>query len=68
MSLSLHRVAVDALLDLVEFGEEVLRFSPTRETASDEVERMRYLAIERLSELIGECMNGALATEPALTV
>jgi uncharacterized protein with HEPN domain len=27
---------------------------------------MRYLAIERLFELIGECMNRALSVEPAL--
>jgi uncharacterized protein with HEPN domain len=29
---------------------------------------MRYLAIERLFELIGECMNRALSVEPALKI
>jgi uncharacterized protein with HEPN domain len=64
----LHKVAVDALLDLVEFGEEILLFSASRDTESGDVERMRALAIERLFELFGECMNRALSVEPALKV
>lgn len=62
----MHADAVDALLDLLDFAGEVVLFSAGKDTEGDDVERMRYLAIERLFELIGECLNRAIKIEPSL--
>lgn len=54
------------MLDIIEFGSELKVFAEGRDTERDEVERMRYLAIERLIELKGEALKQALKAEPAL--
>ncbi|MEZ4506570.1 MAG: HepT-like ribonuclease domain-containing protein [Thermomicrobiales bacterium] len=65
-SRSLHRSAVDALLDLLDFCAEIEEFSQDRDTGDESLERMRYLAIERLFELLGESMKRALSADPTL--
>ena len=57
---------IDPLEDLLDFGNEWMLFARGRDTERDEVERMRYLAIERLFELIGEALKRALMIEPGL--
>ena len=59
--------ANDALLQAVELGSEVMYFAEQRNTERPEIERMRYLAIERLLEMMGEALKRALAAEPTLT-
>lgn len=65
--MSLHRSAVDPLLDLLDFCGEVELYAGGRDTGDDDLERMRYLAIERLFELIGETMRRALTHQPELS-
>lgn len=62
----MHRSAVDALLDLLDFCAEIEEFSQDRDTGDESLERMRYLAIERLFELLGESMKRALSADPTL--
>jgi hypothetical protein len=50
---SLDSDATESLLDMYDFGSELMLFAQRRNTERDEIERMRYLAIERLFELIG---------------
>jgi uncharacterized protein with HEPN domain len=54
------------LLDLLDFRGEIVLYARVRDTANDDLERMRYLAIERLFELLGETMKRALANQPTL--
>lgn len=63
----MHSIATEAFLDLIGYGEELMLFSSSRDTEREEIERMRYLAVERLFELLGECMNRALDAEPSLS-
>ncbi|MCC6673892.1 MAG: DUF86 domain-containing protein [Thermomicrobiales bacterium] len=58
--------AIEALLDMLEFCDEITLFARGRDTERDEIERMRYLAIERLFELVGEALKRALAADPTL--
>lgn len=58
--------AIDALLDLLEFCEEIVLFAAGKDSGDDELERMRYLAIERLFELVGESLNRAIKVEPEI--
>lgn len=62
----MHSDAIDALRDLLEFADEIVTFASGKDTESDEIERMRYLAIERLFELVGESLNRAIKIEPSL--
>lgn len=62
----MHSDAVDALLDLLEFCEEIELFASGKDTDREDIERMRYLAIERLFELVGESVNRAIKIEPSL--
>jgi uncharacterized protein with HEPN domain len=64
----LHSDAVDALLDLLEFCGEIVLFAEGKDTERDDIERMRYLAIERLLELVGESLNRAIKIVPSLAV
>ena len=63
---SLDSDIIDPLEDMLEFGSELMLFARGRDTERTEIERMRYLAIERLFELIGEALKRALAIEPEL--
>ena len=63
---SLRKGAVDALLDLLDFCRDIEEFSQDRDTDDESLERMRYLAIERLFELLGEALKRALAADPSL--
>ena len=58
--------AIDALLDLLEFCEEIVLFAAGKDSGDDDLERMRYLAIERLFELVGESLNRAIKVEPEI--
>ncbi len=58
--------ANDSLLDMLEFGTELVTFASGRDTERDDIERMRYLAIERLLELVGEALGRAVRVEPGL--
>lgn len=58
--------ATDFLIDILEFGEEAIFFAKGRDTERPEIERMRYLAIERLMELTSEALKRALKADPAL--
>ncbi len=62
----MHKGAVDALLDLLDFCADIEEFSQNRDTDDESLERMRYLAIERLLELFGEALKRALAADPSL--
>ena len=57
--------ANDALIQLVDLGSEVNYFTELRNTERPDIERMRYLAIERLLEMMGEALKRALAAEPS---
>lgn len=59
--------ANDALIQLVDLGSEVNYFTELRNTERPDIERMRYLAIERLLEMMGEALKRALAAEPSLS-
>lgn len=39
----MHSIALEALLDLIEYGEELVLFASRRDTEGEEIERMRYL-------------------------
>ena len=58
--------AVDALLDLLDFCEEIVLFAAGKDSGGDDLERMRYLAIERLFELVGESLNRAIKVDPSI--
>jgi uncharacterized protein with HEPN domain len=58
--------AIDALLQIAELGSELIYFAEQRNTERYDIERMRYLAIERLLEMTGEALKRALAAEPEL--
>lgn len=58
--------AEEVLLDIIDFGSELMFFARGRDTEREDIERMRYLAIERLIELIGEALKQALKVEPEL--
>lgn len=62
----MHKGAVDALLDMLDFCADIAEFSRNRDTDDEALERMRYLAIERLFELLGEALRRALAADPTL--
>ncbi|MCA9861075.1 MAG: DUF86 domain-containing protein [Thermomicrobiales bacterium] len=62
----MHSDAADALLDLVDFCDEIMLFAAGKDSGRDDIERMRYLAIERLFELVGECLKRAIKAEPSL--
>ncbi len=62
----MHSDAIDALYELLEFADEIVEFAAGKDSERDEIERMRYLAIERLFELVGESLNRAIKVEPAL--
>lgn len=51
---------------MLDFGAELVEFAQGRDSEREEIERMRYLAIERLFELIGEALKRALTIEPEL--
>jgi uncharacterized protein with HEPN domain len=63
---SLRKAAVDALLDLLDFCADIELFARDRENGDETLERMRYLAIERLFELLGEALKRALAADQTL--
>jgi uncharacterized protein with HEPN domain len=63
---SLRKAAVDALLDLLDFCADIELFARDRENGDETLERMRYLATERLFELLGETLKRALAADPTL--
>jgi uncharacterized protein with HEPN domain len=58
--------ANDSLVEALDFCTELAYFTGGRGTERDDIERMRYLAIERLLLLIGEAMARAIRAEPAL--
>jgi uncharacterized protein with HEPN domain len=58
--------AEESLLEIVDFGSELIFFAEGRGTERPDIERMRYLAIERLLLLMGEALKRALSAEPAL--
>ncbi len=58
--------AEEVLLDIIDFCSELMFFARGRDTEREDIERMRYLAIERLIELISEALKQALEAEPAL--
>ena len=58
--------STESLPEVFDFGSELMLFAQGRDTERDEIERMRYLAIERLFVLIGEALKRALKDEPAL--
>lgn len=58
--------ASEALLEIMESGSELMSFAASRNTERADIERMRYLAIERLLEIIGEALKRALKAEPTL--
>ena len=60
--------ANDALIQLVDLGSEVNYFTELRNTERPDIERMRYLAIERLLEMMGEALKRALAVKPSLSM
>jgi len=62
----LHSNALDAQLDLIEFCDEIVLFGAGKDSGDHELERVRYLAIERLLELVGDRLNRAIRIEPDL--
>lgn len=62
----MHPDATDALLDLLEFCDEIVLFAGGKDSGDDNLERMRFLAIERLLELVGESLNRALKVDPTI--
>ncbi len=62
----MHSDAVDALLDLLESCDEIVLFAAGKGSGDDDIERMRYLAVERLFELVGESLNRAIKVDPAI--
>lgn len=64
--MSLHRGAIDPLLDMLDFCRDIELYAAARDTGDDDLERMRYLAVERLFELLGEAMRRALSHQPNL--
>ena len=63
---SLDSDANDALIQVVDLGSELTYFMERRNTERPDIERMRYLAIERPVEMLGEALKRALAAEPSL--
>jgi len=58
--------ATESLEDMLEFGNGLIQFARGRGAERAEIERMRYLAIERLFEVIGEALSRVLVVEPDL--
>jgi uncharacterized protein with HEPN domain len=53
-------------MDLLDICGDIEEFAQGRDTDDDSLERMRYLAIERLFELLGEALKRALTADPSL--
>jgi uncharacterized protein with HEPN domain len=62
----LRNPSVNPLLDLLDFCADIEEFSQGRDSDDESLERMRYLAIDRLFELLGEALKRALTADPNL--